>query len=249
MRNKIFLTILIIILFPIKVFADIPILLYHNVRENFNESGPMAYMYVKPETFKNQIITLKEDGYNFITITDYYNYEQGTFTMPEKPIMITFDDGYLDNYVNAYPILKELKVSATLFVSGRNINLSHGEFTEEKCQYMSWKELKEINDSGVFDVQSHSFDHTSFLDLSYEDKIMNSTTSFDLIKKYLDKDPLGIAVPYGFSNKDINNLLKENYKYILRVYRDNDEKEKNVFYRKIISEKQKGIELINEVNK
>lgn len=80
----------------------IPVLNYHKVDEQ------KIALSISPQEFEEQIKYLAKEGYNTITPSEMMNaLEYGT-PLPEKPIMITFDDGYLDNYTNAYPILKNM---------------------------------------------------------------------------------------------------------------------------------------------
>ena len=96
-----------------------PILEYHMVQEYTPEDG---YDYnVPPEDFKAQLEYLKENGYTTISIRDFLRAKKGLQELPEKPIILTFDDGYVSNYTELLPILEEYNVKATIFMVTNDI--------------------------------------------------------------------------------------------------------------------------------
>lgn len=130
----------------------IPVLNYHKVDEQ------KIALSISSQEFEEQIKYLAKEGYHTITPSEMMNaLEYGT-PLPEKPIMITFDDGYLDNYTNAYPILKKYGFTATIFlVTG---------FIGNDPRFMNWEEIKEMRANG-FVFGSHTVNHKSLTELSY----------------------------------------------------------------------------------
>ena len=145
----------------------VPMFLYHQVNPVSN---------VNAELFEEHLKILKEKNMNTITLTEYGNGELG-----KNPFLITLDDGYYDNYTVVFPLLKKYNMKATIFLNtlyiGENwdsdehsiINgeanylamdkyLKTGDGTTR--QYMSWKEIKEMHESGLIDFQAHSHKHT-----------------------------------------------------------------------------------------
>lgn len=94
---------------------NIPILLYHKIpikkgqRENY-------YMETESKKFEKQITGLRDLGYTFITYEDVIKYNNNELALPEYVVLITFDDGYLDVYQNAYPIIKKYNIPVSMFV-------------------------------------------------------------------------------------------------------------------------------------
>ena len=95
----------------------INVLMYHH----FDDTTNLGAVVAKDE-FKKQIKYLKDNGYNTITVQELIDYKNGKIDLPEKPVLITSDDGYLSNYEFMYPILKENNMKATIFVIGDNID-------------------------------------------------------------------------------------------------------------------------------
>lgn len=169
------------------VFYDkkgIPIFLYHQV-------NPMSN--VSPELFEEHLKIIKKFNMNSLTISEYFSKK------PKKnSILITFDDGYFDNYKYVFPLLKKYNIKATIFLNTLyiaekrefepKIELNYEANYEAiknflKCgvgfseQYLSWEEIREMYDSGLLDFQAHSHKHTAMftdskiLDFSKKDKM------------------------------------------------------------------------------
>ena len=110
MSRKIIVFVFVYILFLIKPYSiygyheqEIPILMYHHLEENINNNT-----VISPENFENQMKLLKMEGYHAISAQQLYDYLNGQTPLPQKPVLITFDDGYFSNYEKAYPILKNM---------------------------------------------------------------------------------------------------------------------------------------------
>lgn len=139
---------------PYAICADntlnIPILCYHN----FNPKIPGS-MNMTPEKFSGQIKWLKDNGFTIIPLQDAVEYLQGKRTsLPSKPIVITADDGWKSAYTYMLPVVRKYNIPVTLFIypetiaSGKNV--------------LNWDELKELQDTGLFDVQGHTYSHPNF---------------------------------------------------------------------------------------
>ena len=92
----------------------IPVLMYHNLAEDYPKGAEGAN--ITPKLFEEHMQGILDRGYTPVFVADYYNSVQRGETLPENPIIITFDDGYLSNYEIAYPILKRLNIPATIFI-------------------------------------------------------------------------------------------------------------------------------------
>ena len=128
--------------------AKVSILCYHEVdRENDNYA-------VKLSQFRSHIDYLRENGYRFINLDEYIAYTKGELTLPEKTVMITFDDGYRSFYTKIYPILKEYQIPA-LYAIVTSWTDGEGKPTDVRA-LASWDELREMEGSGLVTVASHS---------------------------------------------------------------------------------------------
>ena len=135
--------------------ASVPVFMYHHLDQEGNDSTAIT-----PEHFEAQIAALTQAGYTAVLPDALRAYViQGT-PLPEKPIVITFDDGYLSNYEYAWPILKKYGQQATIFAVGATAgNTEHYKDTNYPITpHFSWEQAREMVDSGVISVQSHTFD-------------------------------------------------------------------------------------------
>lgn len=134
--------------------TDVPSLLYHNITENAQTRAD-----VTPETFRAHMQAIKDAGYNTVTALDMINYVEHGKPLPENPIFITLDDGYLSNYEYAYPILKELDMRATIFAIGSSIGATTYKDTGLPITpHFTMAQAEEMISSGVIEIQSHTYD-------------------------------------------------------------------------------------------
>ena len=92
--------------------VKLPIIMYHSL---LNDSKLQNEYVISPEIFENDLKYLKNNGYSFLTVDDLIKYTSSDITLPEKCIMLTFDDGYYNNYYYAYPLLKKYNAKAVNF--------------------------------------------------------------------------------------------------------------------------------------
>jgi hypothetical protein len=123
----------------------IPILMYHKIGDP-PEGSKMPNLWVSTTTFRKQLDYLKKRGYTPILFKDLYAFWDGKKQLPEKPILLTFDDGYQNNYTAAAPILKEFGYPATLYVVVQTVgwdNAWHNPESEVRLKMVTWDQLKE----------------------------------------------------------------------------------------------------------
>lgn len=186
---------------PSHTFAQkkIPILIYHSIDE-FKGQGSKD-LYVSPENFEKQMAYLKNHGFTLMTFERW-----GEVNQVKKPIFITFDDGYKNN-VNAFAIFQKLKganfhPTATLFVISDFVGRSNR---------LSRSDIKQMVDSGIFSVQSHTATHpdlTKVKDIDYELK-----ESKEKIQQMTGKPVIALAYPYGIFNEKVIAETKKYYQF------------------------------------
>lgn len=177
---------------------NIPILIYHAFEDIIPKDDKYG-LYVTPDRFEENIKTLLEAGYTFITFDDLYDYEKGIKILPEKNIMITIDDGYLNNYTHAYPILKKHNVKANIFII---TELTGG-------LYMNWDQIREMYESGLVKFYSHGKKHIDYTTVSLSKLKKDILESHETIEKELGAGVLKVfAYPYGICNKSTKDALK-----------------------------------------
>lgn len=172
------------------------VLNYHKI-DNMDIS-----LSVRPDDFDKQMKYLKDNGFNCITPHDLYEaFEEGA-ELPEKPFIITFDDGYDDNYKNAYPILKKYGFKGTIFVITS--------FLDRGQQgYITWGQAAEMEASGVMNIESHTVTHGSMTELSDAEIRHELVDSKKDIEQRLGKKVEFVAYPTGTYNLHIASLVRE----------------------------------------
>lgn len=173
---------------------ELPVLYYHSVMlEEGNE------VRMPPLQFEAQMSYLREEGYETITLDQLYKafYEGGV--LPAKPVVITFDDGYLDNYTNAFPILKRYGFTASVFMVSGYIG---GE------GFMSWPQLKELSANG-WEIEGHTVNHPYLTQMDRTIIFNELRDSKETLEKGLGKPVKYFAYPYGDLNTDITKAVKD----------------------------------------
>ncbi len=138
-----------------------PVLMYHYISEPPPGAGSVRRdLSVPPERFASHLRALRDQGYTTISLHDLTLALQIGHPLPEKPIVITFDDGYRDNYENAFPILQEYGYTGTFFLITSVIDEGHPD-------YMSWDQVIEMAAAGM-EMQAHGKTHDDLRGRSVE---------------------------------------------------------------------------------
>ncbi len=200
---------------------EIPIFLYHHIVDNKSEIE-YDYMQTSKDTFEKQITGLENSGYHFISYDDLIQYKEGKKTLYKKSAVLTFDDGYEDVYKNAYPILKEYNIPFTMFIITDYMGTN---------TYMTWDEAKDVQNSGLGIIASHSQNHEDFSKLSVEQAVENVNNSYKTIEENLGNQKIKIfAYPYGLYGEGQSEALeKEGYIVDLTDNKINKSKDLNVY--------------------
>lgn len=177
-----------------KVF-EIPLLMYHSIAyEAKNE------LRVPKEKFEEQMKFLKEHGFTAISMKEAYEIINNEKLSPEKPIVICFDDGYADNYSNAYPILMKYNLRGTIFVITDTVDKS--------SQYLSSSQIREMYKSGI-DFQSHTVHHEELNRLSYAKQLKTLRQSKEYLESCLGSRVIALSYPVGKYNNDTIKAAKD----------------------------------------
>lgn len=175
---------------------DIPILLYHGI---LDDTWGAATLFVKPSEFDTQIKYLKDNNYTplFISELDYiYAFD--------KPVIITFDDAYVDVYTNALPILKKYDFKANVYVITGSIGAD---------LYMNESMIKEANNSGLIEIGSHTISHYKLGEIDLATAEIEIKGSKEVLENLLNEEIKSIAYPSGSFNQNIIDIVKNYYDY------------------------------------
>ena len=161
----------------------VPVFMYHTVGV-INHDWLWAHLICPWELFEDHLKWMQRFGITTISLQQLYEYKKNNTDLPARSVVLTFDDGYLDNWVFAYPLLKKYGFKATVFVNpefvhpgsivrktlkdvwGNNVKIED----LETDGFLSWDEIKIMESEGVIDIQSHSMSHTWYF---RSDKIIN----------------------------------------------------------------------------
>ena len=142
----------------------IPILLYHDFVTTVPNSDPDNFNYINtPESFEENIKTLLENNYTIISMKELADANNGKAKLPNKPIVITFDDGYYSNYEYIYPIIKKYNVKVSIFIITDKVGKEI-----DGIKYLGWAECIEMQNSGLVEIFSHSKRHVFMTNYLYE---------------------------------------------------------------------------------
>ncbi|MBJ6361446.1 polysaccharide deacetylase family protein [Paenibacillus sp. GCM10012307] len=136
---------------------QVPVLMYHYVVPKAFNKEPDNNSMINLESFEAGMKYLYDNGYYTATLSELEDYLHGYIQLPEKTVVLTFDDGYENNYIYAYPILKKYGLHAALFIIGSRVQ-EHAakDFKPDKSSYLSQEQLDAASD--VFEYHSHTYD-------------------------------------------------------------------------------------------
>lgn len=136
--------------------VPVPILMYHSVGYNNKVQSP--YM-ITPEVFEEDMRWLSEHGYTAVFISDLVAYVRGKAGLPDKPVVITLDDGYLNNRTYVMPILQKYGMKAVLSVVGSFCeNFTVHPDPNPSYAYLTWDDVEYLAHSGVFEIGNHTYE-------------------------------------------------------------------------------------------
>ncbi|MGL4976554.1 MAG: polysaccharide deacetylase family protein [Cetobacterium sp.] len=191
---------------------EMPVIMYHRVIKDESEKGVHG-TYVTVKQFEEQMKYLKNKGYETITFKDLLNnrYKQ-RFDKDKKWIMLTFDDGYKDNYENAFPILKKYQFKGIIYIlDGIKYNkwdVDDRNNPEKEFSLMNVEELLEMQKYGI-EFGGHTSTHPKLAELSLENVKKEIILSKNNIENLIGKELLSFAYPYGNLNEDVKKVAQE----------------------------------------
>jgi peptidoglycan/xylan/chitin deacetylase (PgdA/CDA1 family) len=193
-----------------KSLLSIPILLYHKVDDPPADArlrGP----YTPPRRFARQMAFLKKKGAVFYTASGLIKYFHETGSFPPNGLAITFDDGWKDNYENAFPILRRYGIKATIFLVSSCIGevstkaVAEGESARA---HLSREQVLELSKHGI-EFGSHTVNHSLLDRLSLNEVKFEVEESKKQIENLLDKPCPIFSYPAGFFSEDIKQVVKQ----------------------------------------
>ncbi len=172
--------------------GGVPILAYHQVSE-------VDDIYsVTAGQFAEQMEYLAKEGYNAISLQELFAFYEGTGTLPPRPIVITFDDGYEDNYLTALPIMEKFQMKSTVFIVAGLVGTP---------EYLSWQQIAKMKQRQT-EIGSHTLSHVALNSLAPEQQRYELLQSKKLLEQHIG--PVNfLAYPYGAFSKVTEQMLRE----------------------------------------
>jgi hypothetical protein len=156
----------------------IPVLYYHSVAPQRYDKWFKKYLTFELKYFETHLKYFKSNDFKTIDLKDYCDLKSHPDSKSgnEKLVVLTFDDGYADNYIYVYPMLKKYGFKATIFINPESVDLrspkrltledywngKNGLKDIEKWGFLTWDEMREMEKSGIIDIQSHTLSHSKY---------------------------------------------------------------------------------------
>lgn len=187
--------------FEISASVDVPVLMYHAVSDN---CWGYSELFVSPSNMEAQLKYLVENDYDPIWFEDLAHLEDY-----DKPVILTFDDGYDDNYTELFPLLQKYNVKATIFVIAKDtVGIAH-KLTEEQ--------IREMSDSGLVSIQSHGYSHNYMDTMDEETLEYELTESKKIIARITGKTPYVLCYPTGKYSSLTLEVGERHYNFGLKM--------------------------------
>lgn len=191
---------------------EIPIIYYHRIAKDINDAGRHG-IFVTEKQFEDHLRYLKKEGYKTITFEEALQIKKNC--TPGKYVIITFDDGYEDNYTLAFPLLKKYGFTAIIFlVAGLEYNLWDEQSDEPKLKMLNLQQMLEMIEYGI-EFGSHTLSHADLSKESDEKVKVELANSKKNLEEKLGREISSFAFPYGNCNETVKQVAKETgYKFV-----------------------------------
>jgi len=183
-----------------------PTLMYHDIIVSESQAHKVDLIYsIEEHTFIEQLEYLRNSGHHSISLDEYVKLHSHSPNLKsknypiEKPIIITFDDGHISNYTQAFPLLQKYGFAATFFITLKSVNSQNG---------MTWEQLREMADSGM-SIQSHTMTHPFLSDLDAKQIRWELEGSKSILEDKLGKPVDFLALPGGRYSSTARKIAEE----------------------------------------
>ena len=205
---------------------QVPILCYHHIRDWKPTDSKRAQDYIVPvDAFKQQMKMLADSGYHTILPDELYAYLVNGAALPNKPVMLTFDDTDLEQYSIAFPEMQKYHFKAVFFIMTVSLN---------RPRYMSSQQVKELSDAGNI-IGSHTWDHHNVKQYQGKDWEIQIDKPTKQLETITGKPIRYFAYPFGLWNKQaIPELKKRNFLAAFQLITQRDDEEPLFTIRRMI---------------
>jgi len=185
------------------------ILMYHMISEP--QTAAEVRFACPPRQFENHLRLLLKKGYTPVSINQVSNYYTQNTPLPDKAVLITLDDGFEDNYLNALPIFQRYQIPSVIYLATGVIGktnqwMAAPTFSERKM--LSWLQIKEMANYGI-EFGSHTVSHPRLNELDDNKVEQELVMSKQTIEEHLGKECAHFAYPYGLLTESTKDLVQK----------------------------------------
>jgi peptidoglycan/xylan/chitin deacetylase (PgdA/CDA1 family) len=188
-----------------------PALLYHKISRPRRDSR-IRGAFTPPKRFRRQLIFLKQKGFVFYTASEIIKHFQSHGEFPKRGIALTFDDGWKDNYTNAFPVLRDLGITATIFIIptaiGQMSTTATTPASNRPYAHLTREEILEMNAAGI-EFGSHTMNHRHLNEISEAEVKSEIVEAKQALEALLQKTCWTMAYPAGFVSETAQQAVKD----------------------------------------
>lgn len=208
----------------------VPVIMYHSLLKDPARAGDYV---VSPDTFEADMTYLLNNGYTTVFVRDLVDYVENGADLPSKPVVVTFDDGYYNVMEYAYPFMRENNIKGVMNIVGLYSEQSTAEDEHNPAySYLTWEEISELEQSGVFEIGNHTYDmHSIGVRSGCKKKYGENTDTYrtaltedigglqEMLAEKSGVTSVTFAYPYGFISEESVQILHEmGFKALLTCY-------------------------------
>jgi peptidoglycan/xylan/chitin deacetylase (PgdA/CDA1 family) len=190
-----------------EVTEFLPVLMYHRIAEDGDEQ--LARFRTSPEVFESHLAYLRRHGYYGVTLRQWWYHMSRRMPLDGRAVLLTFDDGYLDFYEHAWPLLDAYKFPATVFVVADSVGrtASWDADLNDPPALMDWPTIRRLADGGV-DFGSHTGSHRSLVTMSPREAFAQEQTTRATFERELGQPVFTMAYPYGAVDECVRQTMQ-----------------------------------------
>ena len=179
----------------------LPILMYHGIAGSSTEESEY---FIKAARLESDLKWLRDNGYTTILPSQMIAYAANGAKLPQKPIILSFDDGYCNNYTYAFPLLQKYNAKATIFVIPKAIGTPHK---------MTAEQIYELSQSGLVSIQSHTYSHGNLSTMDEETLVFEMEESQKYLAALTGQVPYAVCYPEGTRSELSIEVAGRYYEY------------------------------------
>lgn len=194
-------------------FKGTVILMYHSVGEN------PEFSTVSTKDFKKQMDYLSKNGFRIVKLSELVNRLQSYKKIPKRTVCLTFDDGYEDNFLNVFPILKKYSFPAAIFISTAFIDSNFTTKRGNCFSILKENQIRQMAASGLVEFGGHGHRHLKLVKLNDEEIKAELSSSKKVLEAILDKSVVSMTYPVGRFDQRVEDLARKYFSIIGTVKR------------------------------